>query len=212
MFFRTMFLLIGISLLIANPIDAHARKKRKASKSQGFQSSKPQKKFYHEDGNFSIAFPKTHGEVIGDTSMISTTFGPTQFYAYTTNSSNGASMIAYYELDMKNVAEKDSNLAQNSRILLDTLQSQLVANLGGTIQRKVKMVREGLYHSRISYFTVKGEGDKTVYFRCENVFAPPKVYQLLYQSSSKSAPDGPESKKFFHQLRGTAHRPDRGAA
>jgi hypothetical protein len=62
------------------------------------------------------------------------------------------------------------------------------------------MVREGLYHSRISYFTVKGEGDKTVYFRCENVIAPPRVYQLLYQSSQKSAPDGKESKKFFQSL------------
>ncbi len=200
MFFRTMFFLIGISFLIANPIDAHARKKRKASKSQSFQSTKSQKKFQHDEGNFSIAFPKSHGEVIGDTSLISTAFGPTQFYAYTTNSSNAAAMIAYYELDMKRVAEKDSILAQNSRILLDTLQAQLIANLGGTVQRKVKMVREGLYHSRISYFTVKGEGDKTVYFRCENVYAPPRVYQLLYQSSSKSAPDGSESKKFFQSF------------
>jgi hypothetical protein len=200
MFFRTIFFIVGLSCILLHPTDAHARKKRKASKKKNVQVIKPAKKFLHEEGNFSIAFPGSHGQVIGDTSLISTTFGPTQFYAYTTNSTNSASMIAYYELDMKKVAEKDENFAQNSKILLDTLQAQLIANLGGTVQRKVKMVREGLYHSRISYFTVKGEGNKTVYFRCENIINTPRVYQLLYQTSVKSGADSPEAKKFFQSF------------
>ncbi|MFN4916850.1 MAG: hypothetical protein ACK5HH_05305 [Ignavibacteria bacterium] len=200
MFFRSMIFIVGLILLLSNPIDAQARKKRKASKKKTVQVIKPAKKFFHEEGHFTIAFPGTHGQVKGDTSLISTAFGQTQFYAYTTNSVNSASMIAYYELDMKKVAEKDDNLAQNSKILLDTLQAQLIANLGGTVQRKVKMVREGLYHSRISYFTVKGEGDKTVYFRCENIINAPRVYQLLYQTSVKSGPDSPEAKKFFQSF------------
>ena len=200
MFFRTMVFIVGLLLLLSNPIDAQARKKSKASKKMTVKVIKPTKKFLHEEGHFSIAFPGSHGQVKGDTSLISTTFGQTQFYAYTTNSTNSASMIAYYELDMKKVAEKDVNLAQNSRILLDTLQAQLIANLGGTVQRKVKMVREGLYHSRISYFTVKGEGNKTVYFRCENIVNAPRVYQILYQTSVKSGPDSPEAKKFFQSF------------
>jgi hypothetical protein len=200
MFFRTMVFIVGLILLLSNPIDAHARQNRKASKKKIVHVVKPAKKFFHEEGHFTIAFPVSHGQVIGDTSVISTTFGPTQFYAYTTNSSNSASMIAFYELDMKKVAEKDDNLAQNSRVLLDTLQAQLIANLGGTVQRKVKMVREGLYHSRISYFTVKGEGGKTVYFRCENIINTSRVYQLLYQTSVKSGPDSPEAKKFFQSF------------
>ncbi|MEN9827696.1 MAG: hypothetical protein RJA11_312 [Bacteroidota bacterium] len=200
MFFRSMIFIIGLILLLSNPIDAQARKKRKASKKKTVQAIKPAKKFLHEEGHFTIAFPGSHGQVKGDTSLISTAFGQTQFYAYTTNSTNSASMIAYYELDMKKVAEKDENLAQNSKILLDTLQAQLIANLGGTVQRKVKMVREGLYHSRISYFTAKGEGDKTVYFRCENIINAPRVYQLLYQTSVKSGPDSPEAKKFFQSF------------
>ncbi len=200
MFFRSMIFIVGLILLISNPIDAQARKKRKASKKRTVKVIKSAKKFLHEEGHFTIAFPGSHGQVKGDTSLISTSFGPTQFYAYTSNSVNSASMIAYYELDMKNVAEKDKNLAQNSKILLDTLQAQLVLNLGGTVQRKVKMVREGLYHSRISYFTVKGEGDKTVYFRCENIINAPRVYQLLYQTSAKSGPDSPEAKKFFQSF------------
>ena len=200
MFFRSMIFIVGLILLISNPIDAQARKKRKASKKRTVKVIKSPKKFLHEEGHFTIAFPGSHGQVKGDTSLISTSFGPTQFYAYTSNSVNSASMIAYYELDMKNVAEKDKNLAQNSKILLDTLQAQLVLNLGGTVQRKVKMVREGLYHSRISYFTVKGEGDKTVYFRCENIINAPRVYQLLYQTSAKSGPDSPEAKKFFQSF------------
>ena len=200
MFFRSMIFIVGLILLISNPIDAQARKKRKASKKRTVKVIKSAKKFLHEEGHFTIAFPGSHGQVKGDTSLISTSFGPTQFYAYTSNSVNSASMIAYYELDMKNVAEKDENLAQNSKILLDTLQAQLVLNLGGTVQRKVKMVREGLYHSRISYFTVKGEGDKTVYFRCENIINAPRVYQLLYQTSAKSGPDSPEAKKFFQSF------------
>ena len=200
MFFRSMIFIVGLILLISNPIDAQARKKRKASKKRTVKVIKSAKKFLHEEGHFTIAFPGSLGQVKGDTSLISTSFGPTQFYAYTSNSVNSASMIAYYELDMKNVAEKDKNLAQNSKILLDTLQAQLVLNLGGTVQRKVKMVREGLYHSRISYFTVKGEGDKTVYFRCENIINAPRVYQLLYQTSAKSGPDSPEAKKFFQSF------------
>ena len=200
MFFRSMIFIVGLILLISNPIDAQARKKRKASKKRTVKVIKSAKKFLHEEGHFTIAFPGSHGQVKGDTSLISTSFGPTQFYAYTSNSVNSASMIAYYELDMKNVAEKDKNLAQNSKILLDTLQAQLVLNLGGTVQRKVKMVREGLYHSRISYFTVKGEGDKTVYFRCENIINAPRVYQLLYQTSAKAGPDSPEAKKFFQSF------------
>ena len=200
MFFRSMIFIVGLILLISNPIDAQARKKRKASKKRTVKVIKSAKKFLHEEGHFTIAFPGSHGQVKGDTSLISTSFGPTQFYAYTSNSVNSASMIAYYELDMKNVAEKDKNLAKNSKILLDTLQAQLVLNLGGTVQRKVKMVREGLYHSRISYFTVKGEGDKTVYFRCENIINAPRVYQLLYQTSAKSGPDSPEAKKFFQSF------------
>ena len=200
MFFRSMIFIVGLILLISNQIDAQARKKRKASKKRTVKVIKSPKKFLHEEGHFTIAFPGSHGQVKGDTSLISTSFGPTQFYAYTSNSVNSASMIAYYELDMKNVAEKVKNLAQNSKILLDTLQAQLVLNLGGTVQRKVKMVREGLYHSRISYFTVKGEGDKTVYFRCENIINAPRVYQLLYQTSAKSGPDSPEAKKFFQSF------------
>ncbi|MFM6956354.1 MAG: hypothetical protein ACKOX1_07365 [Ignavibacteria bacterium] len=200
MFFRMLLFIVGISILIGNPIDAQARKKRKASKKKTVQVLKPAKKFTHDEGNFSIAFPGSHGQVKGDTSLISTTFGQTQFYAYTTNSTQSASMIALYELDMKKVAEKDFELAENNRILLDTLQAQLIANLGGIVQRKVKMVREGLYHSRISYFTVKGEGDKTIYFRCENIINAPRVYQLLYQSSVKSGPDSPEAKKFFQSF------------
>lgn len=200
MFFRSMIFIVGLILLISNPTDAQARKKRKASKKRTVKVIKSANKFLHEEGHFTIAFPGSHGQVKGDTSLISTSFGPTQFYAYTSNSVNSASMIAYYELDMKNVAEKDENLAQNSKILLDTLQAQLVANLGGTVQRKVKMVREGLYHSRISYFTVKGEGDKTVYFRCENIINAPRVYQLLYQTSAKLGPDSPEAKKFFQSF------------
>jgi len=195
-----MIFIVGLILLLSNPIDAQARKKRKASKKKTVQAIKPAKKFLHEEGNFTIAFPGSHGQVKGDTSLISTVFGQTQFYAYTTNSTNSASMIAFYELDMKKVAEKDENLAQNSKILLDTLQAQLIANLGGTVQRKVKMVREGLYHSRISYFTVKGEGNKTVYFRCENIVNAPRVYQILYQTSVKSGPDSPEAKKFFQSF------------
>ena len=200
MFFRSIMFIVGLILLLSNPIDAQARKKRKASKKSAVKVIKSAKKFLHEEGQFTIAFPGSHGQVKGDTSLIQTAFGPTQFYAYTSNSVSSASMIAYYELDMKNVAEKDANLAQNSKILLDTLQAQLVANLGGTVQRKVKMVREGLYHSRISYFTVKGEGDKTVYFRCENIINAPRVYQLLYQTSAKSGPDSPEAKKFFQSF------------
>jgi len=136
-----MIFIVGLILLLSNPIDAQARKKRKASKKKTVQVIKPAKKFFHEEGHFTIAFPGTHGQVKGDTSLIAR-----------------------------------------------------------TVQRKVKMVREGLYHSRISYFTVKGEGDKTVYFRCENIINAPRVYQLLYQTSVKSGPDSPEAKKFFQSF------------
>jgi len=198
MLIRVLIVFFGLTLLLADPADAYARKKRRVYKKRS-AVLKP-KKFIHDDGNFSIQFPASHGEIKGDTSSISTTFGPTEFYAYVSNGSQSASMVAYYELDLKKVQEKDSVLAKNSRILLDTLQQQLIANLGGTMQRKVKIVREGLYHSRIAYFTAKGEGNKTVYFKCENVYAPPRIYQLLYQSSIKNAPDNAEAKKFFQSF------------
>ena len=200
MVFCRMFFLVGALLFLVHPMEGKPRKKRHSAKKKHVQLVKPSKKFYHEDGNFSIMFPGSHGEIIGDTSLIATAFGSTQFYAFTANAQHSASMIAYYELDMKKVADKDAALASNSKLLLDTLQAQLIANLGGEVQRKVKIVREGLYHSRSAYFRVKGKENKMVFFRCENVIAPPKVYQLLYQSSQSNGPDGAEAKKFFQSF------------
>lgn len=198
MLFRAIIVLLGIMMLFVDPVEVHSRKRHKQTRKKQFVA-KP-KKFIHQEGNFSVQFPASHGEVKGDTSAISTTFGPTQFYAFVATSSQSACMVAFYDLDLKKVREKDSLLATNSKVLLDTLQQQLIANLGGTVQRKVKIVREGLYHSRIAYFTVKGEAGRTIYFKCENVYAPPRVYQLLYQSSVKNAPDNAESKKFFQSF------------
>lgn len=198
MLFRVLILFCGIALLFTDPVDAHARKKRKVYRKR-IVVAKP-KKFIHDEGGFSIQFPGSHGIIKGDTSTITTTFGETQFYAYVSNGAQSASMIALYELDAKKIQEKDSVLAKNSKILLDTLQHQLISNLGGTVKRKVKIVREGLYHSRIAYFTAKGEGDKSVYFKCENIYAPPRIYQLIYQSSNKNATDNAEAKKFFQSF------------
>jgi hypothetical protein len=66
-----MIFIIGLILLLSNPIDAQARKKRKASKKKTVQAIKPAKKFLHEEGHFTIAFPGSHGQVKGDTSLIS---------------------------------------------------------------------------------------------------------------------------------------------
>ena len=198
MLIRVLIMVLGTTLLFTNSVDIHARKKRKVYKKRAIVS-KP-KKFIHQEGGFSIQFPGSHGQIKGDTSTIATTFGSTEFYAYVSNGAQSASMIAFYELDAKKIQEKDTLLAKNSKLLLDTLQQQLITNLGGTIQRKVKIVREGLYHSRIAYFSAKGEGSKTVYFKCENIYVPPRVYQLIYQSSNKNATDNAEAKKFFQSF------------
>lgn len=198
MLIRVLIMVLGTTLLFTNPVDVHARKKRKVYKKRAIVT-KP-KKFIHQEGGFSIQFPGSHGQIKGDTSTIATTFGSTEFYAYVSNGAQSASMIAFYELDTKKIQEKDTLLAQNSKLLLDTLQQQLITNLGGTIQRKVKIVREGLYHSRIAYFSAKGEGGKSVFFKCENIYVPPRVYQLIYQSSNKNATDQAEAKKFFQSF------------
>ena len=63
MLIRVFIVFFGLTLLLADPADAYARKKRRVYKKRSVVL-KP-KKFIHYDGNFSILFPSSHGEIKG---------------------------------------------------------------------------------------------------------------------------------------------------
>ena len=185
-------------ILFVTGIVVVSNAKQKRNKKSSLKA--PAQVYKDERGKYSIVFPGSHGKPKGDTSLIQTRFGQTDFYAYSTSGSNSAAMIAYYDIDKKDIFNADSNLAANARVFLDTLQNQLIQNLNGKAGRRVKVVKDGLYHSRTTYFTAKGEKDSIVYFRCENVYNPPRIYQLIFQSAKKSSLESAEAKKFFQSF------------
>ena len=150
--------------------------------------------------DFSIAFPGSLPKPKIDSTGIMTKFGGTQFYSYSANSNKGSAMIGHFDISYDNIRASSIELANNPSAFLDTLQSQLVKNMDGTIQRKIKVLKEGLYHNRTMYFTAKATKDTMIFLRCDHVYDPPRIYQILYTTTSKGKTELPFVNTFFQSF------------
>jgi len=177
---------------------AEAKKKKKQSAKQKTEAKS--KVIFGINNDFSIAFPGSLPKPTIDSTGIMTKFGGTQFYSYSANSNQGSAMIGHFDISYDNIRAVDIELANNPSAFLDTLQNQLVKNMDGTIQRKIKVLKEGLYHNRTMYFTAKATKDTMIYIRCDHVYNPPRIYQILYTTTSKGKTELPFVNKFFQSF------------
>jgi len=177
---------------------AEAKKKKKQSAKQKTEAKS--KVIFGINNDFSIAFPGSLPKPTIDSTGIMTKFGGTQFYSYSANSNQGSAMIGHFDISYDNIRAVDIELANNPSAFLDTLQNQLVKNMEGTIQRKIKVLKEGLYHNRTMYFTAKATKDTMIYIRCDHVYNPPRIYQILYTTTSKGKTELPFVNKFFQSF------------
>jgi hypothetical protein len=177
---------------------AEAKKKKKQSTKQKTEAKS--KVIFGINNDFSIAFPGSLPKPTIDSTGIMTKFGGTQFYSYSANSNQGSAMIGHFDISYDNIRAVDIELANNPSAFLDTLQNQLVKNMDGTIQRKIKVLKEGLYHNRTMYFTAKATKDTMIYIRCDHVYNPPRIYQILYTTTSKGKTELPFVNKFFQSF------------
>jgi hypothetical protein len=177
---------------------AEAKKKKKQSTKQKTEAKS--NVIFGIQQDFSIAFPGSLPKPKIDSTGIMTKFGGTQFYSYSANSNKGSAMIGHFDISYDNIRASSIELANNPSAFLDTLQSQLVKNMEGTIQRKIKVLKEGLYHNRTMYFTAKATKDTMIYIRCDHVYDPPRIYQILYTTTSKGKTELPFVNKFFQSF------------
>jgi hypothetical protein len=177
---------------------AEAKKKNKHSKKQKTEAKS--NVIFGMQHDFSIAFPGSLPKPKIDSTGIMTKFEGTQFYSYSANSNQGSAMIGHFDISYDNIRASDIELANNPSAFLDTLQNQLVKNMNGTIQRKIKVLKEGLYHNRTMYFTAKATKDTMIYIRCDHVYNPPRIYQILYTTTSKGKTEFPFVNKFFQSF------------
>jgi hypothetical protein len=177
---------------------AEAKKKKKHSIKQKTEAKS--NVIFGMQQDFSIAFPGSLPKPKIDSTGIMTKFGGTQFYSYSANSNKGSAMIGHFDISYDNIRASSIELANNPSAFLDTLQSQLVMNMEGTIQRKIKVLKEGLYHNRTMYFTAKATKDTMIYIRCDHVYDPPRIYQILYTTTSKGKTELPFVNKFFQSF------------
>ena len=177
---------------------AEAKKKNKRSKKQKTEAKS--NVIFGMQQDFSIAFPGSLPKPKIDSTGIMTKFGGTQFYSYSANSNKGSVMIGHFDISYDNIRASSIELANNPSAFLDTLQSQLVKNMDGTIQRKIKVLKEGLYHNRTMYFTAKATKDTMIFLRCDHVYDPPRIYQILYTTTSKGKTELPFVNTFFQSF------------
>jgi len=178
---RNLFLLASFILVFTALAVTVAAEKAKPSKRPTITST---------DGRFRVSLPAGFKVPQPDSQMINTDFGVSMFHAYIADTKKSGCMVGYYDYSPESLAGKDI------AAVIDSTQMRIISNMGGTLTRKYKLVREGR-QTRTSYFTTVSKGDTTSYWRFELVFDNPRVYQIGFTSTNSKLLEATETKNFF---------------
>ncbi|MBS1538869.1 MAG: hypothetical protein JST20_14120 [Bacteroidetes bacterium] len=158
------------------------------------KNSKKNESITSTSGKFRVTLPNGFVAPKPDSQYIRTDFGETMFYAYLMDSKKSSCMVGYYDYSTDSLKGKDISA------VIDTTQMRIIQNMGGTLTRKYKLMRDGL-PTRTSYFTTTSRGDTTSYWRFELVFANPRVYQFGFTCTNKKMLEATDTKNFFNSFK-----------
>jgi hypothetical protein len=143
-----------------------------------------------EEAGFSVTFPPGFQNPNKKTTPVPTAVGVVKMHMYSSSKANGEFAAVAFNEYPDAVFEK-----QTMASLLDGAVNGALKNTGGKLDKQVDHAK-GERPARTFYYTVQ-KGRRTGYGRQYLLGLKPRLYQIIFISSTKGRPTAPDIETFF---------------